>query len=134
MLGQDLLALVGNGGVVARLVQWAERAPELPAGRLVRLSRRSTDGDDRRVGLLGERGSRDAARDEHERAGRRVDRVSVHLEPGTPGLHEVQLLRGVVLPGLVVLVDHAVARLVGRERVDAERLDAELETHAAPWY
>ena len=63
-LDQDASA-VSRLGVLARLVEGAERGPELPAVGLVRLSRGAAERDDRRPGLLGER------RSLHSRGGRR---------------------------------------------------------------
>src|SRR5439155_428325 len=123
-LGQRPAAL-GGLGVLAGLVQRAERSPELPAVRLVCLSRDGADRHDRRPGLLGERRSLHAGTSEHECAGRALHPLAIELEHRAPLQDEVELLVPVRFV-LVVLVDDPVARGTCRPRVDAEGRDAEV--------
>ena len=111
-LGQSR-ATVGRLGVLARLVERAERRPELPAFGLVRLSGRAAECDDRRPGLLGERRSLHAGAGEDEGAGGRDHRSPSSSKAARPRSDEVELLVRVRL-GLVVLVDDPVAGFAGR--------------------
>src|SRR5919109_5244886 len=88
----ELESPVGGLGVFAGLVEAVERPPDLPAGRLVRLPRRSADRNDRRPWLLGEGRALDARAREDERAGGRVHPLAVQLERGAAPLDEIQLL------------------------------------------
>jgi hypothetical protein len=121
---EDLEPASDHLGVVAGLVPRAERRPDLPARRVVRLSGRPADRDDRRPGLLGERGAVHARADEHQSPLRRVPPLAVQLEHGVPAQDDVELLVRVLV--LRVLVDHAVARVGRRPGVDAEAGDAEV--------
>src|SRR3954451_3915187 len=109
--------------VLAGLVERGDRQPDLEARRLVDLTRRTPDRDDRGARGLGERRPLDAGAGKDHRPGRRVHPLAVELEGRAALLHEVELL---VLIGLVMLVDYAVARTLPRPRVDAERHDAEV--------
>src|ERR1700759_1494229 len=121
----QLTALVRGLGVLARLIQRAERRPDLHTTGLVCLPRRAAEGDDRRPRLLGERRALYVGPDEDQRADWRLHRLAGELEPCTAGLHEVELFVSVVA-ALVVLVDDSVARLATDPGVDAERRDAEV--------
>jgi hypothetical protein len=107
------------------LVERAERRPDLPAVRLVDLSSRAAERDDRRPRLFGERRPLDTGASEDERTGRRVHPFAVELERRAATVNEVELLARVVV-GLVMLVDDPVARGPGRPCVDAEGRDAEV--------
>jgi len=100
----QLLPSISGLVVPARLVERDDRRPDLEAVGLIDSPRRPADGDDRRRGLLGERGALDTGGDEDQRARGRVDLLGVDLEPRAAVLDEVELLFPVVL-GLVVLVD-----------------------------
>src|SRR4029077_12120183 len=75
--------------------------------------------------LLGERRALDLGPDEDQRAGWRLHRLALGLQPGTAALHEVELLVSVIA-ALVVLIDDSVARLATGPGVDAEGRDAEV--------
>ena len=125
----ELAPAIGRLRVPTRLVERAKRRPELEAGGVVGLARLTAEGDERRLRLLCERGAGDAALHEDQRSGRRVDDLPVELESSPARVDEVELL---VLALLVVLVDDAVARLVGGERVHAEGRDAEVVAYRPP--
>jgi hypothetical protein len=107
----QLASPVGGLGVLARLVERAERRPELPADGFVCPPGRSPECDDRCPRLLRKRRPLDARACEDEGASGRVHAVTVELEPRASSLDEVELL----LPGvrLIVLVDDPVARVAG---------------------
>src|SRR5207245_8235829 len=67
--------------------------------------------------------------DEDERSGGSVDLVVAESERRAAAEDDVHLL---VAVSLVVLLDHALARLLGGVRVGAERRDAEAAAHGAP--
>src|SRR5262245_45831946 len=104
-----------------------QRHPDLAALGLVRLPRSSADRNDRRPRLLTERGPLDVGANEDECARGCVHPFAVELERRAPALDEIKLLLQVMLLRLVVLVDDPIAHLMSCKRVDAERLDAEVE-------
>src|SRR5438034_422329 len=125
--GLDLLAsALDRLRVIALLVEVVQRAPQLPAEHLVRLSGRAPERHDRRARLLRERRSLDARTGEHEGALGRVHLFAVELELCAAALDEVELFLLVVAVRLIVLVDDPVAGLAGRPGVDAEGRDAEV--------
>jgi len=70
--------------IIASLIEWPYWCKELPATGLVGLSGNTADRDDRRAGLLGERGALDAGPHEDERPYRRVEPLTVDLEVWPP--------------------------------------------------
>src|SRR5688500_13290726 len=130
-MGLDRLAsALDDSGVLTRLVEGSEGGPELPADRLVRLSRDAADREDRRPRLLGERRSIHTGPDIDERAGGRVPSFAAELEDGVASCDEVELLVPVVR--LVVLVDDPIACLGRGPGVDAEGRDAEAMPDRTP--
>jgi hypothetical protein len=125
----QLAAAIRRRRVVAGLVERSERCPDLPADRLVRLSRPPADRQDGGVGLLGEGGSLHAGANEDERSGGRIAALAVELEDGSAAQYQVELL---VLLRLVVLVDDPIAHGATPPRVHAERRDAEVVSHGPP--
>src|SRR5215204_408657 len=114
---------VGRLRVAAFEVEAVERGPDLKAFGLIRLPRGGPDREDRRPRLLCERGALHPGAGEDERAGRGVHALAVELEGRSATLDEIELF---VPPGLVVLVDYPVSRLVAGPCVDAKRRDAEV--------
>src|SRR5262249_7832472 len=126
------LAAVGSLGVFARLVELAERCPELEAGRLVGLPWGATHGEYRRPRLLGERCPLDSRGSKDERARRCVDALAVQLEPRVTALNEVELLLSVSNVGFVVLIDDPVACLVTGPGAHAEGRNPEVVANGSP--
>src|SRR3954451_17224408 len=129
VLRDQVPSLVGRFFVAPLLVEQPSRGPELPAGRLVDMPRPGPYRENRRPGLLGERGPLHPWGGKREGAGRRVHAFAVELEPGAAAVDEVELL---ILTLLVVLVDDPVSRLPPRPGVDPERPDAEVVEHRTP--
>src|SRR5262245_36342978 len=123
-------ATVGRFGILTRLVEWPQRAPKLPAERLVRLPRNAADREQGRPRLLGECRSRYAWTNEDERVGRRLDAVAVDLEDCASPNDVVELL--LPLLRLVVLVDDPVARGRACPGIDPEGRDAEVMPYGTP--
>src|SRR6185312_4616964 len=121
----QLAASVSDLSVFACFIERAERRPELKTTGLVRLPRGAAEGNDGRARLLGKRRALHLGPNEDQRADGRLHRLAVELEPGTPTLHEVELLVSVVL-ALVVLIDDSVACLATGPGVNAEGRDAEV--------
>src|SRR5205807_2351540 len=82
--GQQFAPSICRLGVVARLVKGPQWRKQLPAADLVRLSGNSTERNDRRAGLLAERGASDAWRYKHERPGGRVELLTIEFEGCAP--------------------------------------------------
>src|SRR3954447_23530165 len=131
VLRDQVPSLVGRFFVAPLLVEQPSRGPELPAGRLVDMPRPGPYRENRRPGLLGERGPLHPWGGKREGAGRRVHAFAVELEPGSAAVDEVELL---ILTLLVVLVDDPVSRLPPRPSVDPERCDAEVVAHRTPGF
>src|SRR4051794_29050680 len=123
MLLSQLTSGIRGLRVAPLLVEPVQRRANLPAARLIRLSRHAADHEHGRLRFLGESGAPDAGTDVDVAAGRCIDALTVELEGGATALNDIELL---VLPVLVVLVDDAVAGRVARPRVHAKRRDAEL--------
>src|SRR3954451_23403409 len=129
VLRDQVPSLVGRFFVAPLLVEQPSRGPELPAGRLVDMPRPGPYRENRRPGLLCERGPLQPWGGKREGAGRRVHAFAVELEPGSAAVDEVELL---ILTLLVVLVDDPVSRLPPRPSVDPERRDAKVVAHRTP--
>jgi len=81
---QQLASSIRRLSVIARLIEWPQWRKQLPASRLVRLSRNTAHRDDRRVGLLSERCTFDAGAYKDERPRGRVELLTVDLEGCAP--------------------------------------------------
>src|SRR5262245_10754831 len=123
-LGMNLNQLAGPVGRLGMLAGVGQRVENLPVGRFVRPSRSRPERENRGIGLLRERRPYGARAREHERAGRCVEALAVDLEDGVTADDEVELLLVVV-----VLRDHAIARLATRPGVDPQRRDPEVVPH-----
>src|SRR5262245_5016777 len=76
-LGMNLNQLAGPVGRLGVLASVGQRVENLPVGRFVRLSRSSSERENRGIGLLGERRPYGARAREHERADRCVEALAV---------------------------------------------------------